>query len=700
MEVTECGAACLAMVLDYHRGGVPLSAARQACGTSRDGVSAARIYKAAVGFGLSAKAFRAEPANLGALSLPAILHWEFNHFVVLERVGRRSMTIVDPAIGRRKLGAKAFSSAFTGVVISFQPGAGWCERPRRSASLARYRQLLASLRSGWLSVVCAALLLELLGLGFPAANQVLIDHVLLPRREGWIWPLTLLLGLCTLTFLVTTGIRDRVIRRLHFALDLDLMSGFVKHMLSLPLSFFQQRTTGDLLQRVAAQSDLREASLKALTGALDALLILGYGAMMLAYDLRIGAAIVGMELIRVASMLLMHPAIANATTTELAEHGKELSAAVEPLAVPELIRAFGAEDLAVDRYQARLVSRLNAEVHRDSLSQSTRELGGVLGGLAQAAVVFMGGQAVLADQMTLGVFAGLVTLQGLLHKPMASLVEAISVATRVRGVLSRIDDVLEAKARPAGERMVECVRGEITLEDVCFRYDSQGPLLCDQIELRISAGEKVAIVGRLGQGKTTLLRLIVGLLAPTRGRVLLDGVPLSEIAPSALARQIGVVLQEPFMLDESVRANLSLSWPDAPEESLRRAARIACIEHVIDALPDGFDTVLGDNAARLSGGERQRLALARALVSSPRVLVLDEATASLDLEAEARVHENLSSVGCTRVLVAHRMATVRDADRILVVDGGRIVEQGSFDSLRARGGPFAQLLSGYEGITL
>lgn len=692
MELTECGAACLCMVLDHHGASVSLDEARRACGAGRDGVSAARIYKAATQLGLSAKAFRVEPGELAGLPLPAVLHWELNHFVVLEKVGRKAICIVDPAVGRRQLGAAAFSAAFTGVVLTFEPGRALVRKKRRSQSLARYFSGLRSLRSGWVSVLLSALLLEVLGLGFPAAHQVLIDHVLVPGRHGWFWPLFVIAGAVTATLLAVTALRDRVVRRLHFALDVDLMSAFVEHLLRLPLPFFQQRSTGDLLSRVDAQAELRDVALKALTAGLDALLILGYAGLMLAYDATIGCVILALSVSRVGILLSTRPAIARAQASQLAEQGKELSALVEPLAAPELVRAFGAQSLALERYEGRLMARLAAELRRDTLTRGTAELGGVLGGASEALVVYLAGRAVLEHQLTLGVFAGLVTLQGLIQKPMGSLVEALAATIRARGVLARIDDVLDAEATAEGAARIGEARGELAFEDVSFRYDAHGPLLCNQVSFRVAAGEKVAIVGRLGQGKTTLLRLIAGLLEPSSGQVTLDGVRLADVAPRELSRQMGVVLQEPFLMADTVRANLSLYWPEAPEAELWRAARLASVDEVIARLPAGLDTRLGDNGLRLSGGERQRLALARALVPSPRLLILDEATSSLDLPTEARVHANLAALGCTRVLVAHRMDTVRDADRILVVEGGRIVEEGAFEPLARGSGSFATLL--------
>jgi ABC-type bacteriocin/lantibiotic exporter with double-glycine peptidase domain len=422
-------------------------------------------------------------------------------------------------------------------------------------------------------------------------------------------------------------------------------------------------------------------------------LLIGYAAMMLAYDLRVGGAIMLMAGLRAALVARTQSAVTRATAAELAAQGREAQVVVEGLSAPELVLAFDAEELLRDRYEERCVARLNAEISRRVASERTVQLTSAADGFAHAAVVYLGGLEVLDDQLTLGVFAGLVSLQALFHKPVASLVETFSMFSRAGAVLARMDDVLDEPAAAPGTHMLSAVRGSLELVDVSFSYEGRPTPVCEAVNLRIQAGERVAVVGRSGQGKSTLLRLLSGMLRPSSGRVLLDGIDLATIAPASLAEHVGVVLQEPFLLNDSVRANLAFGVPEAAETQIRSAARLACIDERICALPESYDTVLGENGARLSGGEKQRLALARALLRRPRVLLLDEATSSLDLPTEARLHRNLSELGCTRVLIAHRLETVRDADRILVFEAGRIVQQGSYEALRRIPGLFSSLVS-------
>jgi ATP-binding cassette subfamily B protein len=697
LEVTECGAASLAMVLDYHGSSLPLVEVREACGVGRDGVNAARIVKAAEALGLKASGFRTELDSLSELPVPAILHWEFNHFVVLERVGRRSAVIVDPASGRRTLDLAELGRAFTGVALAFEPTERLVPRKAKSPSFARYRSALKG-HAGALSLMLgSAALLELFAVLLPATTQILIDHVLVPQRDRWLWPLIAAFAAASISMLVLTGLRDRVLRRLQLAVDTQLVTNLVEHMLRLPLMFFQQRAAGDLLQRVDAQRQMRDVTMRAATALLDGLLVLTYAGLMLAYDPFLGGLALGMSALRILTLLFFRPRVHQAVSTELTQRGRELGAAVDALAVPEVVKAFGAEDAMLAEFDSRLAERLNTTVQRERINAGAMRWGGVLDSVTQAAILWFGGMSVVEQGMTVGVFASFVTLQSLFQKPLQSVVDAFFELAYARGALARIDDVFQTTPVARGARVVREIAHGITFENVSYRYGPTSPWICEELNLTIRRGEKLAIVGRSGQGKSTFLKLLLGLVEPTQGRILVDGVPLSEVDRSTWLSTVGVVLQEPFFFHDTVRANLSLHNPNLPTELLCWAAQVACIDDVIQGLTHGYDTEIGENGRLLSGGQRQRLSLARALCRRPSLLVLDEATSSLDADTEARVHANLAALGCTRVLIAHRLDTVRDADRILVFEAGRIVQHGRFAELVRAPGLFQQMAQPLSG---
>jgi ATP-binding cassette, subfamily B, bacterial len=692
MEAAECGVACLAMVLRSFGASYTLAELRARCDVGRDGVSAAKLFRAAQSLGLVVKATRVDLAGLTRQAFPAIAHWEFNHFVVVTGIDQHGATVVDPATGERHVSNAELSRAFTGVLLTFARGEQFQERKVRSESVARVLDTLTGLRHAGATLLALVLVMEVLSLLLPTASQVLIDHVLTPQRDSWLAVVLIATGLGTLGVLVATALRDRLVQRLHFAADLELGTAFVERLIRLPLGFFELRSAGDLMQRIDAQRDVRDLILRGLTALLDGVLLLGYGALMLAYDLGVGAAILALAGLRTAVVLSTSRAVRHASASHLAAHGREQQVVVEALASPELTRAFSLEPLLEERYDGKLVERLNSDLRKRTVSERARQLSSVADGLAHAALLCLAGVQVLDDRMTLGVFTGLLTLQGLFQKPLGALIDSFSVLEYARAVLARLDDVFAERVPQPGTVKRGRAQGALTLERVSFRYPGQTTPMTQALDVHVRAGEKVALVGRSGHGKSTLLRLAAGLIAPTEGRVLLDGEPLAERCTEELASQVGIVLQDPLLFDGSVRENLTLSVPDADEASVREAARMACIDERIARLPDGYETQLGDNAGRFSGGERQRLALARALVKKPRLLLLDEATSALDLATERQVHQNLSACGVTRILVAHRLETVRDADRILVIEGGKVVQEGTFEQLSATPGLFAALV--------
>ena len=699
MEMAECGAACLAMVLGTHGHHVPLPEVRRACGVSRDGASALAVVRAAKEYGLQASGRKVEdPTVLAVLPLPAVLHWDFNHFVVLERIDARDATIVDPRFGRARIDTRELGERFTGVALVFEPGLDFQPRKEQRPSLARYRALLAGLLPNLGQVLLASLALQLLALAAPLATQFLVDRVIAPRQESWLWALAAALAVAGIARLALGLVRNWVLQGLQNALDASLMSRFLDHLLHLSLSFFLRREAGDLVERVQANAMLRTLfGSQSISALLDALTLGAYLLLMLAMYWPLGLLLLGFAFIRVFQLLALRRQTRRFMTSELSGAGREEAALVSALSGLELTRAIGAERHVVGRWQAEMVHATNSRMQRRQLDIAASQAMGVLRAFVTAAVLWLGGMAVMSQEMTLGVFAAFVTLQSLFLAPLDSFVSAAMELQLVGTHLRRMDDVLETPVESSGDNDPGRLRGGVELDGVSYRHDAHSPPVLDNVSIRIEAGEKVAIVGRSGAGKSTLARLLLGMHAPDAGYVRFDGRDLSSLSLRALRRQVGVVLQEPFLFDESVRANLSLHDPTMPLVQMQEAAALACIDDVIEALPQGYETRVGENGGRLSGGQRQRLCLARALAHRPAILLLDEATSALDLGTEARVHANLAALKCTRIVIAHRLGTVMDADRILMLEGGRVVQQGRYDELAADEGPFRQFVESLDG---
>lgn len=697
MEAVECGAASLASILAAWGHHAPLPEVREACKVSRDGANAATILEAARAYGLEAEAVKVEVEHLEDLPLPAILHWEFKHFLVLERLTRRGAWVVDPGGGRRHVNTAELATAFTGVALCFAPDEGFRERPAALPSLRRYVEMLRGLRGSLAQALGASAMLQVVGLFFPVANQLLVDRVLLPRHEPWLWGLALGLGGAVAGQALLSLLRSYVLQGVRVTLDRALLSGFVGHLVSLPVGFFLQRQPGDLLQRVDSNAQVRDLfTARSLSALLDAFLLLGYAGLMLAYHVRLALVVLALAGLRVGLAALLRRMTAQLMAAELAASGQERAVLMEALTGLETVKASASQELILGRWTHRLVRRMNVGTQRLRISAASGQAMVFLQGVSAAAVFWIGGREVVAERMALGVFTAFLTLQGLFLAPLESLLGAFSELQYLGNHLRRLDDVMESVPEASGSRDPGRLRGGIALQGVGFRYGEGSPWILTGVDLEIHPGEKVAIVGRTGAGKSTLARLLLGMHAPSTGTIRFDGLDLAELDLQKLRRQMGVVLQEPFVFDDTVRANLSLLEPEMPLDRVKWAARVACIDQVLERLPQGYKTRVGENARILSGGERQRLCLARAVAAEPVVLLLDEATSSLDLETEARVHSNLAGLGCTRVLIAHRLETVKDADRVLVLEEGRIVQQGTFDALAARPGPFRDLVQAQE----
>ena len=685
MEVVECGAAALAMVLAHHGCHVPLAQLRDACGVSRDGSNAFDIVRVAGELGLKTDAVRATADDLDVLPLPAILHWQHSHFVVLEKVDKRGARILDPASGRVRISRAQLAESFSGIALLFEPTAELQTRKAESSGLMRHARELRDMKGAAFAVIVASLALQLVALLLPLANQFLIDRVIPPRQFTWLWAAAAALGAGVIARGMLAWVRGEFVLRMQANAQSRLMNRFVDHLVRLPVRFFLARRPGDLLQRIASNAVVRDILAgTALTTALDLLQLTAYLALMLAYSRPIGALVMTFAALRLITIWIVRARTQPLMHSELAATAAEGDTLTEAVTAFETLRATGADERVADRWTRRAVERMNWSAARRRVEINGEASLAFFSGASAAALLLAGGAAVAAGQMSIGVFSSFLMLQALLVQPLDSLIAAASQWQLVRNYLLRINDVLDATPETRGGARPK-LEGAISVENVSFRYSPRAELVLHDVSVAIRPGEKIALIGPVGQGKSTLARLLLGLYPPAGGAIRFDGRELRELDLSALRRQVGVVAQESFLFNDSIRYNISLNDPSIALERIREAARIACIDDVIERLPLGYDTIVGENGRNLSGGERQRLALARALAHQPAILLLDEATSALDEATERRVHNNLASIGCTRILIAHRMQTIADADRVLVLMQGRIAMQGTYDEIRHGG---------------
>lgn len=699
LNAVECGAACLAMILSYHGRKTSVEECREACNPGRDGLSARTIARAAREFGLRVKAYSLEPSNFKYVSLPAIIHWKFNHFIVVEKVGPTSVEVVDPGEGRRRLTSEEFDAGFTGVVLTFELGGHLSpERGTRSGALwARYLKAILVTRGtvpALGQVLLTSLLLQAVGLMPPLFTKVLIDYVLPFRVFNVVTMLGLGMLLVIMAQTTIVYLRSTLLLYLRGRLDSQLMSGFFEHLLSLPFSFFQQRTSGDLLMRLGSNSMIREMlTTQTLSLLLDGTFVLVYLFILLALAPTFGLIVVGLGLLQILILILTQHRIRHLMQLDLATKADEQSYLVEAMSGIAMLKAAGAEDRAFDRWSDLFSKQLNVSLERGYLSALIETGMGTVRTLSPLILLWYGALHVLDGSLTLGTMLALNTLAAAFLAPITSLVANGQQLQMVRAQLDRLADVLDAKPEQApGDGMTRTLVGRIDLSNVSFRYDSNAPLVLRDISLSVKPGQKVALVGPTGSGKSTLALLLLGLYTPTEGEILYDGVPLQAFNYRSLRGQFGVVLQESFLFSGSIRQNIALNSPSLPLEETIKAATLAGIHDDIARMPMAYETIVSEGGTTLSGGQRQRLAIARALAHAPSILVLDEATSHLDTDTEAIVDQNLSGLTCTRIVIAHRLSTVRNADQIFVLDAGTIIEHGSHEDLLEKDGHYAAIV--------
>jgi len=701
MSAVECGAACLAMILNYYGQKTSVSECRAHCGVGRDGLTARAIASSARHYGLRVKSYSLDLADFKYVQLPAIAHWNFSHFVVVERWSPKIVEIVDPAVGRCQLTADEFDAGFTGVVLTFEPSGKFQHRTTTAQPFWHHYLKYMLHIPGTLGVLgqilAASLFLQVLGLALPLFTQVLVDRVLPHHITNVMTALGIGMVILVLTQMVTSYLRAALLIYLQARLDSQMMLGFFEHILTLPFRFFQQRTSGDLLMRIGSNMSIREVlTSQTLSVVLDGTFVVVYLTILLAREPFFGVLVLGIGILQVGLLLGTTRRMHRLTQRDLCTQAESQSYLVEALTGITTLKASGAEDRVLDYWSNLFFKHLNVSLQLNHLSAIIDTAMMTLHTFAPLILLWVGVLRVLDGTMSLGTMLALNALATAFLTPLASLVSNGQQLQLVGAHLDRLTDVLAAEPEQDLQVVQHTPRltGRIELKHVSFRYDSNAPWVLRDISVTIEPGQKVALVGRTASGKSTLAKLLLGLYTPSEGEILYDGIPLQNLNYRTLRSQFGTVLQESFLFSGSIRQNIAFNDPSLSLEQVIEAARLAAIHDEIIQMPMGYETMVAEGGSGLSGGQRQRLSLARALAHQPAVLLLDEATSHLDTVTERLVDENLKQIPCTRIAIAHRLSTVYNADMILVLDRGTIVEQGSHEELLVQTGHYAALVHG------
>jgi ABC-type bacteriocin/lantibiotic exporter with double-glycine peptidase domain len=696
VSMVECGAACLAMILTYYGRKTSISEVRERCRVGRDGLSALTIVKAARNYGLRVRAISLQKNDFRFVTLPAIIHWEFNHFLVVERWSPKWVDVVDPAVGRRRLTSEEFNDGFTGVVLMFEPGVHF---DRHSAvqpmSLWTYLRSMLQAPGVLAQLLGASLVLQMLGLALPFLTQLIVDHVIPSGMSNMVMLVGTGMLILVLTQLVTSLLRTFLLIYLQARIDKQMMLHFFEHLLALPYRFFQQRLSGDLLARLSSNTAIRDILTDHLISTiLDGSFVIMYLAILLLQSLLFGGVVLAIGILQLLLLLTTVKPLRGLAMRDLIAQGKSQAYMNEALSGIATLKAAGAEERTFHHWSNLFFQQLNISIRRNYLGSLVNIAMGSLNTFSSLLLLWLGTVQVLHGSMSLGTMLELTTLTGSILTPLASFVSSALGLQIVRAHFERIADVVAA----APEQDIQTVQppprlsGEIELKNVSFQYDPDAPEILSNISIRIEPGQKVALVGQTGSGKSTLGKLLLGLITPTQGDILYDHLSLQNLNYQEVRQQFGVVMQESFVFSDSIRKNIAFNAPSMRMEQVVQAAKAAAIHNDILQMPMKYETLVAEGGSALSGGQRQRIALARALAHVPSVLLLDEATSHLDVATEQEVEQNLDTLACTRIIIAHRLSTIRNADIIFVLDHGRIVEQGSHNELLQRNGYYAKLI--------
>jgi NHLM bacteriocin system ABC transporter peptidase/ATP-binding protein len=634
---------------------------------------------------------------LADLPLPAIAFWNFNHFVVVEGIGPKGVDLNDPATGTRRVSWDEFDAAFTGVVLVFEPGPEFEKGGTPPSVVHGLASRLRGGAPGLLLCVLAGLALVVPGIAFAAFLKIFVDEVLTADTSSWLLPVVAGLALAAVAAGALTWIQQATLLRLSTKLSLSMSTRFVSHALRLPMSFFTQRYAGHVVARLNLNDVIAEVlSSQVAASILSLVTVVFYLGLMASYDLLLTAITVVFAVANILALRAVARRRVDINRRLVSETAKLQGIAMAALQNIETIKATGGESDVFARWAGQQAQVVNAQQELGVPTQALRAVPTLLAALNTAAILGFGGWRVMEGGLSLGTLVAFQTLAIAFNAPIANLIALGATLQEMAGNLANVDDVLQYPAEPEKQRRRGSLPGRLTgaleLRGVTFGYNPLAPPVIEDFSLTMRPGDRVALVGPSGCGKSTISRLVCGLYQPWSGEILLDGVPRGEIPLEILAASLALVDQDIVLFEATTRDTVALWDRTLPDAPIVAAARDANIHDDIVRRPGGYDRIIEEAGRDWSGGQRQRLEIARALAGDPALVVLDEATSALDALVERQIDQRLRARGCTCLIVAHRLSTIRDCNEIVVLDGGRVVQRGTHDELIAEAGLYATLI--------
>jgi NHLM bacteriocin system ABC transporter peptidase/ATP-binding protein len=709
MEAVECGAAALSIVLQYYGKIVPLEELRVECGVSRDGSKANNVIKAARKYGLTAKGFKYELEDLYTQTYPCIIFWNLNHFLVLEGFKKNGQEVYlsDPAQGPRQITPEELDASYSGIVLTFEPGPEFKKTGAKPSMAAALRRRLEGSENALLFVLLCGVALVIPGLVVPTFARVFIDEYLVAHRESLLRPLLMGMAATAIVRMILTWLQQYYLLRLETKLALKTASQFFNHILRLPVAYFGQRFAGEIGGRVLINDKVANVvSGKLATTSLDCILVIFYAVLMFLYDAVLTIVVISIALLNIVAVKLASRTRVDAARRLMQDQGKLMGTAMNGLKMVETLKATGSEGEFFGRWAGYQSKALKAQQHLGFVSEAVSAVPPFVNALTTTVVLLLGGIKVMRGELTVGMLVAYQTLVGSFTRPLNSFVTFGATLQELEADMNRLDDVLrnpqdkqyrdEGKKPPPLDTGKDIkLAGRIELKNVTFGYSPLEKPLIENFNLTIKPGQRVALVGASGSGKSTVAKLVSGLYDTWEGEVLFDGIPRAQHSRSLLTNSIGLVDQDIFLFSGTLRENITMWDGTVPMPNVTAAAKDAEIHAVIEAREGSYNGLVLEGGGNFSGGQRQRIEIARALAGSPTVLIMDEATSALDPSTEATIDDALGRRGCTTIVIAHRLSTIRDADEIVVMERGKIDPRRTHDEMKDLEGPYRSLISGH-----
>lgn len=704
MESVECGAASLSIILGYFGKFVPLEKLRIACGVSRDGLKATNIIKAAKEFGLDAKGYAKSIEKLMQVQTPAIIFWNFNHFLVLEGFTKNKVYLSDPAQGRYQVTHQEFDDAYTGVVLTFNPTESFERGNEKKGLMSALAERISNSKLSVIYLILASLFLVIPGLVIPSFIKIFIDKYLVNGYSGFVMPLLLVMGAVLLVNSALVYIQQYYLLKLETKLALTTSSKFLWHVFHLPIAFFTQRYSGEIGNRVSLNDKVaRLLSGDLANAALNVIVVIFYAFLMFSYDVPLTLIGILMAGINVVALRYVSTARKDGNRRLSNENGKLLGTTTSGISMIETLKASGRENDFFTNWIGYLAKVTNAQQELGWLTVRLNAIPPLVTSLTTTLILGVGALRIMDGEMTLGALVAFTYLMSNFISPVNQLISVGTMLHETESDMNRIDDVMnyeqddqflkkEDENKTVKEESNSKLVGYFEMQDVTFGYNTTMPALIENFNLKLKPGSRVALVGGSGSGKSTVAKIASGLYRPWKGEILLDGKNREDIPRNVITESLAVIDQEVLIFNGTIKENIAFWDATISDKSIIQSARDAAIHDVIAARNDAYDSSVLEGGSNFSGGQRQRLEIARALATNPSILVMDEATSALDPTAEKTVMDNIKKRGCTCLIVAHRLSTIIDCDEIIVMEYGKIVERGTHQDLMKLNGVYSKLI--------